>query len=89
METLTLSGFLFRDRPRTKGASPPWTPQAWAAGPLWFPPAGCFETEVSEETEKGKSGMVTALEGKEELRLVTHSISAHWDETTQGSMPQV
>ena len=42
LRTLTLSGFLFRDRPRTKGALPPGTPLAWAAGPLWFPhPAGC------------------------------------------------
>ena len=31
LRALTLSGFLFRDRPRTKGALPPWTPQAWAA----------------------------------------------------------
>ena len=74
VRTLTLSGFLFRDRPRTKGALPPGTPQAWAAGPFLVPPCGVLSAAVlsRERQGKGRRAVGPLQRGAEDLRSRAH-----------------
>ena len=77
LRTLTLSGFLFRDRPRTKGACfAPLDPPGLGGRPSLVPPCGVLSVAQSADSQTKKEEKRAERHGARELKTRAWRIGA-------------